>query len=76
MKNTNEKMVSLYEFLGHAAGPELGKEVAAVAARAKVSVTSHEVSNRKYTGRILKYPESFLKVYFGTKDLNKLTSNA
>ena len=58
-------MKSLYEYLGRAAGSELGKAVAAAAAKAKVKIDSHEVSNPKYTGRILKYPVPFLNEYFG-----------
>ena len=57
---------SLYEYLGHAAGPELGKAVATAAGKQKINITSHEVSNTKYTGTILKYPVSFLNEYFGT----------
>ena len=56
---------SLYEYLGHAAGPELGKAVAAAAGKQGINITSHAVSNPKYTGTILKYPVSFLNEYFG-----------
>lgn len=55
---------SLYEYLGHAAGPELGKQVYAAASAAGIRAESHEVSNPKYTGVILKYPISFLDEYF------------
>ncbi len=58
-------MKSLFEYLGKPAGSELGKAVAAAAAKAKVKIDSHEVSNPKYTGRILKYPVPFLNEYFG-----------
>ena len=51
-------MKSLYEYLGKAAGS---------AAKAKVKIDSHEVSNPKYTGTILKYPVEFLNEYFGNK---------
>jgi hypothetical protein len=56
---------SLYEYLGHAAGADLGKAVAAAAGKQNIKITSHEVSNSKYTGTILKYPVSFLNEYFG-----------
>lgn len=58
---------SLYEYLGHAAGSDLGKAVATAAGKQKIKITSHEVSNSKYTGTILKYPISFLNEYFGKK---------
>ena len=55
---------SLYEYLGRAAGPELGQQVYAAAEAKGVRADSHEVSNPKYTGIILKYPVSFLDEYF------------
>jgi transposase len=60
-------MMSLYDYLGHAAGGELGKEVAEAAAKAKVGFEIREVSNPKYTGKIMLYPEAFLKEYFQMK---------
>jgi hypothetical protein len=60
-------MMSLYDYLGHAAGNTLGKEVAEAAARAKVKFETREVSNSKYTGKIMLYPEGFLKEYFQMK---------
>ena len=59
------KMVSLYDYLGHAAGPELGKQVAYAAAKAGVKHEIREVSNYKYKGPIMLYPESFLDNFFG-----------
>lgn len=60
----NGEETSLYEYLGKPAGSELGRAVYTEASKRKVKVTSHEVSNPKYTGRILKYPKSFLDSYF------------
>lgn len=60
----NDEMMSLYEYLGRAAGPELGKAVAKAAVEAKVQICSHHVSTSKYTGDILKYPKEFLNHYF------------
>ena len=62
-----ETMFSLYEYLGKAAGSELGKQVVQKAIQQHVKVTSHQVSNPKYEGRILRYPISFLKEYFNSK---------
>ena len=65
MENTNtEQMMSLYDFLGKAAGPDLGKAVATAAAIAKVPITSKQVTTRTYSGEILMYPKSFLENYF------------
>ena len=64
IKNKNMEMVSLYDYLGRAAGPELGKQVATAAAKAGVKHEIREVSNIKYTGPIMLYPRSFLNLYF------------
>ena len=64
IKNKNMEMVSLYDYLGRAAGPELGKQVATAAAKAGVKHEIREVSNTKYTGPIMLYPRSFLDLYF------------
>jgi len=61
------EMKSLYEYLGKAAGSELGKQVATAAGKAKVKITSHYVETPKYKGEILKYPVEFLNEYFGNK---------
>ena len=58
------EMVSLYDYLGRAAGPDLGKQVATAAAKAGVKHEIREVSNIKYTGPIMLYPRSFLNLYF------------
>ena len=58
------EMVSLYDYLGRAAGPDLGKQVATAAAKAGVKREIREVSNIKYSGPIMLYPKSFLDLYF------------
>ena len=69
----NQEMFSLYEYLGKAAGTELGKAVAQAASKAKISITTQVVSNPKYTGTVMKYPKSFLDEYFGKqKQQNKI----
>ena len=58
------EMISLYDYLGRAAGPDLGKQVATAAAKAGVKSEIREVSNVKYTGPIMLYTRSFLDLYF------------
>ena len=65
-------MVSLYDYLGKAAGSKLGKEVNEVAQSKKIPVAIKEVSNAKYTGKIMMYPKSFLDEYFGKNKEFKL----
>ncbi len=42
--------LSLYDYLGHAAGLELGKEVATAAIEAGIRLETREIDNPKYTG--------------------------
>jgi hypothetical protein len=65
-------MMSLYDYLGKAAGKELGKEVHRVAHNTKTPMAIKEVSNPKYTGKIMMYPKSFLDEYFGKNEEPKL----
>jgi ribosomal protein L18 len=58
------KMMSLYDYLGHAAGAELGEQVAKRATSMGVKMDTREVSNPKYTGKVMLYPEGFLNEYF------------
>ena len=58
------EMMSLYDYLGRAAGSDLGKQVATAAAKAVVKSEIREVSNPKYRGPIMLYPRSFLDLYF------------
>jgi hypothetical protein len=56
--------VSLYDYLGHAAGSELGQQVANAAKRAGVKGEIREVSNPKYRGPVMLWPKAFLDLYF------------
>jgi hypothetical protein len=60
-------MMSLYEYLGRAAGPELGKEVAETAVKLRETIKEQNVSNPKYTGKVLLYRREFLDEYIGKK---------
>ena len=55
---------SLYDYLGKAAGSDLGKAVSTAAKLANIKVTTRDVSNTKYTGKIMLYPKEFLVNYF------------
>jgi len=64
----DEKMLSLYDYLGRAAGSDLGKEVmdAALAYPKFIKVEVREVSNPAYTGKVMLYPQWFLEEYFSS----------
>ena len=57
-------MLSLYDYLGRAAGPALGFAVAKHAKQLNARVGIREVSNKKYTGTVNLYEESLLESFF------------
>lgn len=65
-----EEMLSLYDYLHKAAGPQLGKEVYIAAVTNNIPTAIKTVSNPVYSGKIQMYPKSFLDNYF-----NKTTQN-
>lgn len=58
---------SLFEYLGHAAGVELGEEVYRAAKQNKQAVDVKLVKTKTYEGRVMLYSEAFLKEYFESK---------
>ena len=72
--SSKEESLSIYEYLGRAAGPTLGAAVYAEAVRVNVPISTQEVSTAKYTGKVCKYPVSFLIEYFKqTKEKQLIT---
>ena len=67
------EIISLYDYLGHAAGADLGQQVAYAAAKAGVVTETRQVSNPVYKGPVMLYPRSFLDLYF-KGGLNENTS--
>ncbi len=59
-----EQYKSLFEFLGRAAGPELGKQVAKAAIEQKIKMQEQQVNSKNYIGKVITYPVSFLETYF------------
>jgi hypothetical protein len=66
-KELKPYMMSLFEYLGYAAGSELGKEVAATAVALHETIKEQYVSNPKYTGNVKLYRREFLDEYFKKK---------
>ena len=64
-KKESMDMISLYDYLGRAAGPDLGKTVATAAAKAGIKSEIREVSHVGYKGPIMLYPRTFLDNFFG-----------
>ena len=63
-KDNSMNKVSLYDYLGHAAGSELGQKVATAARQAGVRGEMREVSNPVYKGNVMLWPKAFLDLYF------------
>ena len=57
-------MMSLYDYLGRAAGPALGFAVAKHAKQLNAKVGIREISNKKYKGMVNLYEESTLETFF------------
>ena len=72
----SDKMLSLYDYLGYPAGSELGKQVATAAAILNIKHETRYVSNKKYTGEIMLYPEYFLEEYFNKPSLERKVSES
>lgn len=66
MNQTN--FMSLYDYLGRAAGPELGYSVARVAHKQNQPVKIRQVENAKYKGNINLYDENFIREYFNNPE--------
>jgi hypothetical protein len=62
--------LSLYDYLGKAAGEKLGKEVKQEADKQEILTQTREISNPKFTGAVLLYPKDFLEFYFREPESN------
>ena len=62
-------LISLYDYLGYAAGSELGKQVATAATKAKEEIGKRYIANTRYKGEVLLYRREFLQEYFKTQQL-------
>jgi hypothetical protein len=59
---------SLYEYLGKAAGKELGKKVFKFSKDNKIYVEYRQVNQGGYNGKVIVYPVTFLEDYFKRKE--------
>jgi len=65
-----ERFKSLYDYLGKAAGKELGGQVFRAASASRIPVMTKEISTPAYKGKIMMYPENWLIGYFSTGQSN------
>ena len=61
------EMLSLYDYLGRAAGNKLGEQVAAYAKLRKARFGTKEVNHRGYQGIVHTYTKAFLDECFNAK---------
>ena len=66
------EMMSLYDYLGRAAGMQLGEQVAKKAASMKVKMDTRYVKNPAYEGNVMLYPKSFLDECFKVEETDDL----
>jgi hypothetical protein len=60
----NSVYLSLYDYLGRAAGQKLGAEVNKAAVERKIEFKQRHISNPAYHGNVHLYPVEFLEEYF------------
>jgi hypothetical protein len=60
-------MISLYDYLGRAAGLELGGLVCKTAVALKEPIGKREITNTRYKGKVHLYRREFLDEYFSLK---------
>ena len=60
----SSEMLSLFDYLGKAAGSQLGKQVAEYAKIKNTKCDTRYVSNKKYSGEVMLYTEEFLNDFF------------
>jgi hypothetical protein len=59
-----DQMMSLFEFLGRAAGSDLGKQVADAAVASNAPIGEQHVDTKTYVGPVKLYPYTFLREFF------------
>jgi hypothetical protein len=68
-------MLSLFDYLGRAAGSKLGFEVATYARQQNSKVEIRQISNPKYTGPINLYTENLLEAFFNNPNYRKVIND-
>ena len=65
-------MKSLFDYLGRAAGKQLGLEVAIYARQQKTQIETRQITNPVYSGTVNLYNEDFLLSFFNNPDYSKI----
>ena len=64
-----QELISLFDYLGYAAGPALGKQVAETAAKVNQPFGKRYVSTKTYKGMVFLYTPQFLNEFFAAQKL-------
>ena len=67
MEIKQEPTVSLFDYLGYAAGARLGADVYEVARRTREEVQTRIIETKLYKGKVMVYRKVFLDEYFKAK---------
>jgi hypothetical protein len=67
-------MISLYDYLGRAAGCDLGKQVKQFANSRRAKQDIRFVSNPKYTGKVMLYERELLDEFFNQEKSSQIHS--
>ncbi len=65
-------MLSLYDYLGRAAGKKLGLEVAVYARQQSTKIETRQISNPVYIGTVNLYTEEFLLSFFNNPNYREI----
>ena len=65
-------MKSLFDYLGRAAGKQLGLEVAIYARQQKIQIETRQITNPVYSGTVNLYNEDFLLSFFNNPNYSKI----
>jgi len=61
---SNDTYVSLFDYLGSPAGPQLGRKVSLAAKKEEIPYSYRTIESEDFSGKIKLYPTKFLKKYF------------
>lgn len=70
-----KKYVSLFEFLQKPAGEKLGMEVSIFARNIGVPIKHRDITNPKFSGKVILYPYGFLMLYFNWRDRQSIDAS-
>ena len=65
------EMLSLYDYLGKAAGMKLGEQVFKASKAMNLKIKTRTIDIPTYCGEVMLYPKEFLDLYFKNNKINE-----